>query len=324
MKNLPFFLIYLFCLTNITAQSVYNFETENIPYQDLTGSTSLNNGQVWDDPAYTIPIGFDFELGTFNFSTIYIVEWGLGGALSSSSTENGVLPIIVPIGQDIYSREDINGNSISPISYKLEGALGNQILKIEWRNIGFFDDSTEDDYMNIQLWLYEGSNIIEYHYGDNQINNPDESFEGETGPYVSLFTSYNMDTDQLEDNAYVMSGNPMNPTVLVYSQGGDAEGPILVGSIPNGTVYRFVPEQLSVNDNTDIQFSIYPNPTSSYITISTSIIDFNVTVYNAIGQRINILELQNNKLDVSQFTDGIYFIKIENDYGGVIKKFIKN
>jgi len=324
MKFQYYYLILFFYLTNITAQSVYDFETENMSYQDLTGSISLNNGQIWDDPAYTIPIGFDFQLGAFNFDTIYIVEWGLGGDLSSTPNDSGILPIIVPIGQDIYSREDLNGNSISPISYKLEGTIGNQILKIEWKNVGFLDDSTADDYMNLQLWLFEGSNIIEYHYGDNEINNPDESYEGETGPYVSLFTSYNMDSDQLEDYAYVLSGNPLNPTVLVYNQGDDADGPILDGTISNGTVYRFVPEQLSVSDVSDIQFDIYPNPTSSYLRVNTSINNFKISVYNAIGQKINILEFQDNKLDVYHFPDGIYFIKIESEYGATIKKFIKN
>jgi len=322
MKFQYYYIILFFCLTNITAQSVYNFETENIPYQDLTGSTSLNNGQIWDDPAYTIPIGFDFQLGTFNFDTIYIVEWGVGGALSSTPNDTGVLPLIIPIGQDIYSREDINGISISPISYKLEGTVGNQILIIEWKNVGFLDDSTGDDYMNLQLWLYEASNIIEYHYGDNEINNPDESYEGETGPYVSLLTAYNMDSDELEDNAYVLSGEPSNPTVLVYNQGDEAEGAPLVGNIPNGTVYRFTPGELSTNDFSEAKLSIYPNPVSNQLFIQTEILEYQISVYNELGQKIRFTS-DRNSINVTNFSKGLYFIKINTNDGTIVKKFIK-
>ncbi|WP_313111607.1 hypothetical protein [Aequorivita sediminis] len=43
--------LLLLCAIFSNAQSVYEFETENIAYQNLVGSTSLNNGDVWDDPS---------------------------------------------------------------------------------------------------------------------------------------------------------------------------------------------------------------------------------------------------------------------------------
>jgi len=317
-------LVLSFTIFTITAQSVYNVEVDNVSYQDLSGSTSLNNGQLWDDPAFTIPLGFEFSLGTFAFNTIFIVEWGLGGDLSSSSNENGILPILIPIGQDIFSREDGNGNSTSPISYKLVGGTGNQILKIEWKNVGFLEDSTENDFMNLQLWLYENSNIIEYHYGPNVINNPDESFEGESGPYVSLFTSYNMDTDELEDNAYVISGNPTSPTVLVYQPGDEAEGLLLEGTIPDGTVYRFTPEELSINDFDNYTFTIYPNPSNTFLNIETTLTNYTIKIYDMLGKQVGDFTNDLKVIKTSTLNKALYIIKIESEEGSLIRKFIKN
>lgn len=60
--------IFLLLVIFVNAQSLYNFETENVPYQNLLGGTSLNNVEEWDDPAYTIPLGFDFQIGSQVFN----------------------------------------------------------------------------------------------------------------------------------------------------------------------------------------------------------------------------------------------------------------
>ncbi len=130
--------VFLFIAMIANAQSVYNFETENSAYVNLTGSTSLNNGAVWDDPGYTIPLDFTFSLGTYTFDTIYILEWSVGGVLSSNPIDGGIVPILVPIGQDLIDLGFNSGVSQSNISYKTEGTAGNKILKIEWNNVGFF------------------------------------------------------------------------------------------------------------------------------------------------------------------------------------------
>ena len=41
---------------------------------------------------------------------------------------------------------------------------GRRVLKIEWKNAGiyeeYYDDKVSNDYINFQLWLYEGTNDI--------------------------------------------------------------------------------------------------------------------------------------------------------------------
>ncbi|MDP2685858.1 MAG: T9SS type A sorting domain-containing protein [Aequorivita sp.] len=324
MKLKLLLLIFLLYVIGLNAQSIYNFETENITYENLAGSTSLNNGDVWDDPAYTIPMGFDFKISSHTFSTIYIVEWNVGAVLSSRPDDNGIQPLFVPVGQDIIDLGYATGTSQSNISYKTEGTVGSQIFKIEWKNVGFYDDLTELDFMNFQMWLYEGTNVIEYRYGPSEINNPSGSFEGETGLFVNLATSIDMDNGELEDNAYIVTENPSNPTLIIIEPGNPdpGEDEALNGMVPDGTVYRFGPQQLSVEDFAAVDFKIFPNPASDYLNIQTKASEYNFSIYNSLGQVMNANSVE-NRIDISNLSNGIYFIKIETESGSATKKFIK-
>ncbi len=314
---------FLFLVIISNAQSVYNFQTENIPYENLTGSTSLNNGAVWDDPGYTIPLGFNFSFGTYNFDTIYILEWSVGGVLSSNPVDGGIVPLFVPIGQDLIDLGFTSGVSQSNISYITEGVSGSKILKIEWNNVGFFDDSTESDFMNFQLWLYEGTNTVEFRYGPSAINNPAESFEGETGPQVSLITSFNIDTQQLDDTGYFLSGSPTSPNVISLNPGDPVVLSYLQGMIPNGTVYRFLRQPLAVPNFDDIQFLVYPNPATHILNFKTKENKNQFSIFNSLGQLVKQVTADKSSLDVSDLESGIYFLEIETSNGRAIQKFIK-
>jgi Leucine-rich repeat (LRR) protein len=75
-------------------------------------------------------------------------------------------------------------------------------------------------------------------------------------------------------------------------------------------------------------FSVYPNPVSDVLTISTkeSIEVSSINIYNTLGQLVLVIpNAQNTKtVDVSSLTTGNYFIKINSDKGTSNTKFIKN
>ncbi len=322
MKKLYLFLTLILTFSINYSQSVYTFEIDNVTYQNLQNNTILVQGN-WDDPLLNIPLGFDFQLGTFSFNSIYITDWSVGGIVSSSPNDFGTIPIFMLIDQDIISR----GVSNSPISYVTEGAVGSRILKLEWNNFGFIDDSTLNDYMNMQLWLYEGSNIIEYHYGPNAINNPSESFEGFSGPLVGLITSYDMTNDLIADESYLLSDMPSNPTINTYHQGDVGTAIPLTGSIPSGTIYRFIPQNTnSISGIEKFDFSIYPNPSSKTITLTnlTNPSIKSILIYNSLGEVVK--EVPNNSLEinVSDLSNGIYLLQIKDTKNRqTIKKFVK-
>jgi len=327
MKTKLTILLFLTVSCYLTAQFSYDFNVSSKPYNDLVEGTSLNNGQIWDDPGYAVPIGFDFQIGPYIFNTIYIVDWSVGGVLSSKANDVGVASLLSPIAQDIIDLGFWGGASQSNLSYKTEGTIGNQILKIEWNNAGFVGSgSPNTDFMNFQVWFYEGSNIIEYRYGSSEINFPEDSFEGESGPIVFFIPSINIETEMLEgEDAYFLSGDPSSPTVIVVEPGNEPQEPIesLQGMIPDGTVYTFTPKDLSVGNFETIDFAVYPNPAGDYFNIRTNALEYQINIYNNLGQQVKHFDNSSTQIDVTGLPAGLYLIEVETERGSLIKKLIK-
>ncbi|GGE04198.1 T9SS type A sorting domain-containing protein [Psychroflexus salis] len=70
---------------------------------------------------------------------------------------------------------------------------------------------------------------------------------------------------------------------------------------------------------------IYPNPTSNLLHIETSQIDITaIGIFDLQGKRVMQLNSAYlNGIDVSQLTNGIYFIKVSTSEGELVKKFVK-
>ena len=76
-------------------------------------------------------------------------------------------------------------------------------------------------------------------------------------------------------------------------------------------------ENFNLVDN----ISIFPNPTSDYISISNLKLTESYLIVNQIGQKVKKGIISNNQqIDIRNFTNGLYFLKFEN--GNTIK-FIK-
>jgi hypothetical protein len=87
--------------------------------------------------------------------------------------------------------------------------------------------------------------------------------------------------------------------------------------------FTWGPEVLSSN-NFDVEknkVKIYPNPSSDIITVSGLLKDENYKIFNILGSEIYSEILSNNeKINIQNLTNGLYFLKFEN---GNIVKFIK-
>ena len=85
----------------------------------------------------------------------------------------------------------------------------------------------------------------------------------------------------------------------------------------------------NINNDKQIQFSMYPNPTNTdlNIVLPSNIESAQVEIYDILGKRILKKELQAsfNSLDVTHIKTGVYLIKIigeGNSFG--VKQFVKN
>ena len=210
----------------------YNFTTTTAPYAELTGANSINNGEIWDEPVYSFPVEFPFELNGHAVSTFQFN--GHGSRMASATSENNVITEIFPFESYLIDRGTIGGVSLSPISYTVEGTPGSQIEKIEFNNAGSEFElelfGTLDMFVNFQCWLYEGSNTIEFHFGPSSVSSHIVFYGGLGGPQSGL-----ADYDE-SDHTYMNGHFLFGPTADPFQ----SENPeYLVGEPAAGTVYRF-------------------------------------------------------------------------------------
>ena len=209
----------------------YLFSVLNEPYEDLTGATSLNQNDLWDDPAYTVSIPFPFELNGNPIS--YVEFFGTGMFFQSATSNPDIGTYVFPFEVDLIDRGYVGGVSMSPISYKVDGAAGSRILKVEMKNAGSYIEydalGTTDMYVNLQMWLYETSNRVEFRFGESLISNPAVFYAD--GGALSGITDYDMVNDVLI-NGHFLGGSAAAPQLNMSDV-------TLEGTPDDGTVYRF-------------------------------------------------------------------------------------
>jgi hypothetical protein len=82
---------------------------------------------------------------------------------------------------------------------------------------------------------------------------------------------------------------------------------------------------LNVKNNSVLDFSMYPNPTSNMLTISAPNTIKSAAIYNILGKQVMSLEINKNSesIDVSNLATGMYLIKYSIDNAVGTAKFIK-
>lgn len=310
---------------SLFAQTEFEVFTRSELYEDLENPISLTNDQVWDDPDLVIPLGFDFELSTHVFNTLYIdSEFSLGAEVTLNSNDSNSSPIFAPTTLDYIDRGFSSNVSKSDISYKIENGSDGKILKIQWKNVGFFQDETGEDFINIQMWLYENLNKIEYHYGPVQINNVNEVYYFLGGTTVAVASSYDFFNDGFLDNAYFLTELPNDPTVETILAGQFSDEPYVInGTIPENTVYEFRNKTLNISSFSDFDFDLYPNPATDIVYIKIDSSKFETKIYNLLGQLV--LSSSNRKeINISHLPSATYFVKVNSNNKAFTKKIIKH
>lgn len=321
MKKITLLAGLLLVTVTTNAQNYYNFTKSTATYADLTGATSMNNGQVWQYEDFG-PVNSPFSVYVF------------GETFSSFGFEddNFVLIKTLPTGEEyVYLApisayvQDRNGTgagvSQSPISYKIEGASGNRILKLELKNVGLeeeFDaNSTTNLFINYQVWLYEVDKSIEFRFGANNVTNL--AMLNDEGTYWSIFLYEATNSDK----AGAVTGNIATPTYGEYVD--PSQISTNLSALPTAnTVYRFAVNPLAIKDQERIDFSMYPNPTADalHLTFKDNVRK-PYSVYDLVGREVlkgSIDDTNQAQINVSTLQKGTYILRI----AGSTQKFIKN
>ena len=85
------------------------------------------------------------------------------------------------------------------------------------------------------------------------------------------------------------------------------------------TAFNF--STLAVDNPELIEFSIYPNPTSDYITIQSAKDVDNIEIYDLLGKFV--LSSSKKHIDVKDLSSGAYLVKVKIDNKTTTKKIIK-
>ncbi|MCG0016112.1 T9SS type A sorting domain-containing protein [Winogradskyella immobilis] len=81
---------------------------------------------------------------------------------------------------------------------------------------------------------------------------------------------------------------------------------------------------LSTQDLTLLGLSIYPNPADDFITVESNNIEISsINIYDVLGKNVlSQKELTNNRVDVSDLNEGVYFMKIDAGNTSATQKII--
>ena len=339
MKKIILFISLLAPLCSFGQYRFYKDSSYAQSFNFLTNTSSVNNNTYWDDPEFAIPIGFTFHMFSDTTDSIHISqEIGVGAFITMDS----VLPTtafatgIIAHGSDLVDRDTTGNGSSSPISYTLSGTAPSRIFKLEWKNAGFFnpiDNATSyDDFINLQLWLYEGSDAIEVRFGNgNYVSSNNDLYDGGPGPLVGLFDSLDFNFDSriiyyLKDSVGAPSIDSFTSVLSLPLPPG------MDGNPAAGSVYRFNPRKgpasttgyTAVNSSVSNDISYYTDRNQLRIDIYTNGA-FQYSVYDMQGQPVSAGNCSKGRtlLNTSSFAQGLYIVKLRSATEQTTFKFVR-
>lgn len=312
-------IICLFATTRLTAQNTdeYGFQFFTAPYTPLTNTTQLSDPTFpWDDELYPVPIGFDFTFLGKTYDTLYLDTYTF--LMFGYNPNDETFESIYVGGYHDYAdrgyKDTLNPVSLSQVNYVLEGTPGTRVLKIEFNNVGSYNDTTYtmDSYANLQFWLYEADNSIETRIGSNNFDN--YLFDGDFTPVVGLFkVNANM---EIGDN-FMLEGDPNAPTTVLNSPTANDQPSMLSGMPTEGAVYRFAIVISSIGQPSQpFTFGLYPNPLTENQPLSLSNLPagrLNVQIHDQMGRLVFEQENENHASQLAlqaQLPKGLYHLSV--------------
>ena len=324
MKKVLLAVTAIAAVLQLSAQ--YTFTESSGQYVPLSASadtiTDPNILPAWDDD--WIRIGLPFQVNMYgmwydsagvetNGELVLYNNWV--GVTDPWYDVNDTVPCMMGFGEFFseFGTGDLKskGQNISPILMEVVGVPGSQILILEWRNAGFYEDTSAmfTNFVNFQIWIHEISGNVEYHYGPSLIDL--NSFGGSTGPTIGLATT-DLTPNWVLFNGYYITGDNSSETM------GTMIGQ-MTGQPVDSTIYFFTNlATVGINHIEKPLFSLYPNPANDYCTVHFQNSDNSIMVTDALGRIVmESTDVQTTEytLDLSGYEAGLYFVIISGTNG---------
>jgi hypothetical protein len=278
-------------------------------------ATDLIQGDDRDD---ALP---DFEFAGNRVDTIKIYPRGLVGLYTTGKGWTGQISALpcdwVP--RSVHDASDRSSN----LGLTVDGAKGSRILKIEWKNLTLPSDNPGDvlDSANYQLWIYEGSGVMEVRVGPNSVISQFTDWEQPvSGPSLGLIQPPAESIPEPKGVFY--TGNPAAPAHNPWHLG--IPFGYLEGFPDEGTVYRFTfSGSAGVDQGSSVSGGIVacPNPAGSSTAIHFTLdraATCKLLLHNALGEinaHLNLGRMspgeQSVRLSTGGLPAGLYFYTLE-------------
>jgi hypothetical protein len=84
-------------------------------------------------------------------------------------------------------------------------------------------------------------------------------------------------------------------------------------------------DNIGIDELTDASIRVFPNPTNSDVTVTMTSADATIEVADAKGTLLQTINVKNGeKVDLSTYETGVYFLRIRTDNGSAIERVVKN
>lgn len=229
MKSILTTLIFGLLFVSNSYSQVASFNQFNEPYQNLNNDIIPFENFKWGELfSFDIDIPYQVSFDSLKGTNLLIQAHGYATLATPFDPENAYLWLFPYISFNLIDRAwKLNvPNGISPISYKYETIGGERVLKVQWKNAGFQFGSINDS-LNMQIWLFENSQKVQYRYGPSYVANFDSISVLDTAQI-----GIEIETDAL-DMYTMLSGTPINHSLL------NSEFAKYYGLPAPGTVYEF-------------------------------------------------------------------------------------
>jgi hypothetical protein len=302
--------------TQIAAQTYpYTFSHFNAEYIPLTNGTTV---EACNDEITPAAIGFNFPYLGINLDTLSIHNTFLIQEMPVENVITGAQ--IFPFGAG-YS---CSVSDTTEVSYSTVNENGNAVFIVQWKNLGFFEDSTGEQFINLQLKMYDIDKAIEVRFGGMNITSNNIYFTNATGGFTALIKYTNPSDPIIDPNSISLYENAGQPIMDFYYPNQEI---FLIGHPDSAMVYRFAPEQAGLDDNSLPSLSISPNPATDFIAVQGlhKQSSANIRILTTDGQFIRQEKLtQNvNGIPVSDLKTGIYLLEILQEDRTEVVRFMK-
>lgn len=331
MRSLFAFLIanyFALSYHQISAQSEgYTIESVQDVYTELTNYESislLTMGDLFWEFEFHLNFQFPFYDSVYNRVIHRNDAWG-------SFTDDEDEALFLMAFTRLYAYDELidTSNITSDVRFSHVFSNNMQAFVLQFTKNRFYADpfaDVLDTYLNFQLWFFENG-IMEVHFGEMHMDGTPIYAPGKG--FYCYTTSGGVDTNEV-CGPYMGISNPEDDEDAIALSGSyddfeiaGNQYSVLTVLPPEGWIIRFKPKTVGIFEPEPRinEIMIKPNPASSYILISNP--NSKVKIFDFSGKILYEGTVTDNKVSVTTFPTGMYFIKIASDEKSFFGRFFK-